>query len=291
MAVHDNKVYAMANAAPEKETYNHIFVYDIHSDEWDRLPSLSGHRRGILQIIDNKLTIVGGQDCSTRKITNKVTSFQDNQWLKVFCDMQKPRIQPGVVVHRDYVIVAGGAVDESTFSDDIELLNWKQRSADWVIAKLKLPEPMWFLSLTISEDSLYIVGYNRSNDRTTTAYKVLADAIISPADQLPMDSHTIYWHRVPKAPHAATAIIPNCCPPVIAGGYNHQGFTSDISVLDGNSWKRIALLETPKKYVAVVSISHDSVLVIGGCTGGKGMRGAMSHSTVTVEKGTMQFMQ
>ena len=290
MAVHGNKVYTMAGGAPEKETYNHVFVYDIHSNEWGRLPSLSGHRRGILQIIDNKLTIIGGQDSSTRKITNKVTSFQDDRWLKIFSDMQKPRIQPGVVVHQNYVIVAGGAVDESTFSNDIELLNWKQQS-DWVIAKLKLPEPMWFLSLTISGDSLYIVGYNRSNDRTTTAYKVLTDAITLPADQLPMHSHAFYWHRVPKAPHAGTAIIPNSCPPVIVGGYNHQGFTSDISILNGNSWKRIASLTTPIKYAAVVSISPDSILVIGGCTGGKGMRGAMSNCTVTVDKGTMQLIQ
>ena len=42
----------------------------------------------------------------------------------------------------DYVIVAGGVIDDNTYSDDIELLNYKQ-SSHWVIARMKLPEAMW----------------------------------------------------------------------------------------------------------------------------------------------------
>ena len=48
---------------------------------------------------------------------------------------------------------------------------------------------------------------------------------------------------------------------------------------------------TPKKYAAVVSINHDTILVIGGCTGGKGMKGTIANSTVAVEKGTMFIKQ
>ena len=289
VALHDNKVYAMAGGTPDKETFDEVFVYDIHLDQWDRLPP-SGHRRGILQIIDAELTIIGGLDSTTREITNKVTTFTNNGWTNVFPDMQKPRIRPGVVIHLNHLIVAGGALDESIFSNEIEILDWTEPSRDrWVISRMKLPEPMWFLSLTISGDLLYIVGYNRSNGRTTAAYQISVDAITS-SDQPLMNSHLIHWHKAPKAPHAGTTIIPNSCPPVIIGGYNHQGLTSDISILDGNAWKRIDSLTTPKKYAAVVPISHDCILIIGGCTGGKGMKGAITHSTVTVEKGTMHII-
>ena len=41
-----------------------------------------------------------------------------------------------------YIIVAGGILDDNTYSDDIELLNYKQLS-HWVIARIKLPEAMW----------------------------------------------------------------------------------------------------------------------------------------------------
>ena len=290
VALHNNKVYAMAGGASHKDTYSEVFVYDVHLDRWDRLP-LSGHRRGILQIIDGNLTIFGGLDSATKKITSKVTTFIDDGWTNVFPDMQNPRVKPGVVTHLNNVIVAGGALDESIFSNDIEILDWTEKPFHWLTARVKLPERMWFISLTISEGLLYIVGYNRSNDRSTAAYQVSVDVITSSVGESLISSQMIHWYRVPKAPHAGTSIIPNSCPPVIIGGYNHQGLTSDISILDGNSWKRIDSLMTPKKYAAVVSISHDTILVIGGCTGGKGIKGAITNSTVAVEKGTMFIKQ
>ena len=66
VALHDNKVYTMAGGAPDKETYNYVYVYDINSNQWDRLPP-PGQCRGILQIINSKLTVIGGKD----NITNK----------------------------------------------------------------------------------------------------------------------------------------------------------------------------------------------------------------------------
>lgn len=289
VALHDNKVYAMAGGASDKDTYSEVFVYDVHHDQWDKLP-LSGHRRGILQIIDGNLTIFGGLDNTTKKITSKVTTFIDDEWTNVFPDMQNPRVKPGVVIHLNNVIVAGGALDESDFGNDIEILDWTKEPFQWETARVKLPEQMWFISLTISEGLLYIVGYNRSNDRSTAAYQVSVDVLTSVYQPL-MSSHMMHWHKVPQAPHAGTAIIPNSSPPVIIGGYNRQGLTSDISILNGNSWKRIASLTTPRKYASVVSISHDTILVIGGCTGGKGMKGAITHSSDTVEKGTMVVKQ
>ena len=48
------------------DTYSEVFVYDVHLNWWDKLP-LSGHRRGILQIIDGNLMIFGGLDSATKK--------------------------------------------------------------------------------------------------------------------------------------------------------------------------------------------------------------------------------
>ena len=46
-----------------------------------------------------------------------------------------------VCVCVDYVIVAG-VLNGNTYSDDIELLDYKQ-SSHWAIARMKLPEAMW----------------------------------------------------------------------------------------------------------------------------------------------------
>ena len=63
--------------------------------------------------------------------------------------------------------------------------------------------------------------------------------------------------------------------------------TDDIKVSDvpNNSWKKIASLTTARDFTAVVPINHDSILVIGGTTGGRGIKGAKAHRISTVENG------
>ena len=57
--LHKENVYVMTGSAPQRETYGYVFSYKININEWSRLPP-SGHYHGRLQIIDNKLTGIGG---------------------------------------------------------------------------------------------------------------------------------------------------------------------------------------------------------------------------------------
>ena len=148
----------MADDAPDDNTYHYVYVYDINSNQWDRLPS-PGQYMGSLQIINSKLMVIGGRDNTTNKITNKVTTY-NNSWSNEYLNLLKARNGPGILTHLDYVIVAGGRLDDDTFSYDIELLNYKQ-SSHWVIARMKLPEAMWIPSLITSDVMPYIVGYGR----------------------------------------------------------------------------------------------------------------------------------
>ena len=279
----------MAGGAPDDDTYDYVYVYDINNNQWDRLPP-PGQCKGILQIINSKLTVIGGRDNTTKKITNKVTTYNNNSWSNEYPNLLKARLKPGVLTHLDYVIVAGGALDDNTYGDDIELLEYRQ-SSHWVIARIKLPEAMWNPSLTISNDTLYIVGYGRATGTTNTTYEVSVDMVTSLAAQL-ASNQTAHWTKLPPASHYNTAIIPNCSPPVIIGGDNTQDVpTVDIRVLDvpNNSWKKIASLTTARVSTAVVPINHDSILVIGGYTGGSGVEEAKAHSISRVEKGSVRL--
>ena len=124
----------MAGDAPDDDTYHYVYVYDINGNQWDRFPP-PGQRKGTLQIINSNLTVIGGWDNTTRKSINKVITYNNNSWKNIYPNMNKARVKPGVVTHLDYVIVAGGALDDKTFSDDIEVLNYKQ-SSHWVIANV-----------------------------------------------------------------------------------------------------------------------------------------------------------
>ena len=280
----------MAGEAPDGDTLDCVYVYDINSNQWDRLPP-PGQYKGSLQIINSKLTVIGGKDNTTNKITNKVTTYNNNCWSNEYPNLLKARVRPGVLTHLDYVIVAGGILDDNTYSDDIELLNYKQ-SSHWVIARMKLPEVMWDPSLTITNDMLYIVGYYGVTGYIRAAYAVSVD-IITSAVQL-TNNPTGHWSKLPPVPHYCNAIIPNSFPPTIIGGIScdDQNIpTDDIRVLDvpNNSWKKITSLATARDSTAVVPINHDSILVIGGTTGGRDVEGAKAHSISTVEKGTVRL--
>ena len=279
----------MAGNAPQDETCDHVFSYNINNNKWSRLPP-PGHYMGRLQIINDQLTVIGGRDSNTKKITNKVSTFNNNynNWSRYYPDLMKPRSRPGVVTHEDHVIVLGGeGVDDDVYSDDIEVLNWT-RPLQWMKSNIKLPEPMWRPSLTISHNQLYIVGYS-NNRRYSTAHQLPINSIISSIGQPPTSGQSNNWNTLPNAPLYDTALLPQSYPPVIIGGDIQYIPTSDISILDisKNTWNKVASLSTPRQCVAVVPINHDSILIIGGTKDGRGIQANKASCVSTVEKGTV----
>ena len=283
--LHKEYIYVMAGSAPQDETLDYVFSYNINNNKWSRLPP-PGHYTGILQIINDQLTVIGGFDNDTDKCTNKVSTFDNstNQWTRCYPDLMTPRGNPGVVTHEYHVIVLGGTIDDDNDSDDIEVLNWTQ-PLHWMKSNIKLP------SLTISHDQLYIVGYYLPNGKVTIrAYQLPIDSIISSIGQPPGSGQSNNWNTLPNAPHFDTALLPQSYPPVIIGGVDTQYVpTSDVAILDitKNTWNRVASLSTPRTCVAVVPISHDSILIIGGTKGGDDVQANKASCVSTVEKGTV----
>ena len=285
--LHKENIYVMAGDAPQRETLDYVFSYKININEWSRLPP-PGHYMGRLQIIDDKLTVIGGRDNAIDEVTNKVSTFNNNSnnWTQYFPNMITARCKPGVVTHENHAIVVGGAIDDGVCSDDIEVLDWTQ-ATQWIKSNMKLPEPMWRPSLTISHDQLYIVGHYLPNgNMTNRAYQVAVDSIISQ----PSSSHLSgNWNKLPNAPHHDTALLPHSYPPVIIGGDVRCVSISDVAILDmtKKTWFGIGFLFTARTSVAVVPINHGSILIIGGTKGGKGVEANKASSVTTVEKGTV----
>ena len=300
VVLHNDKVHVMAGSALDHDTCRYVFTFSITSNHWDRLPP-PGHVAGVLEIIDGKLSVIGGRDTYTGEATNKVSTLIKNSWTQLYPHMSMPRFRPGVASYSDYIIVAGGrrGVSNKTSNDDIELLYYKQ-SPQWFRTNINLPEPMCFISLTIFNNLLYIVGYGTSTGRTNKAYQIEVDKITSSVTPRVHDIREDYellvtqpptssqWTTMPSTPHYGTAIIPNSCPPVIIGGCNVQCVpTADVAMLK-ESWSKIASLSSPRYAVAVVPINCESILVIGGSTGGNITEERKTHSTITVEKGTVK---
>ena len=71
---------------------------------------------------------------------------------------------------------------------------------------------------------------------------------------------------------------------MIIGGHNlHRVPTADVAMLK-KSWSKVASLSNPRLGVAVVPINCESILVIGGTTGGETNEEYDDNSITTVEK-------
>jgi len=283
-AKHHGKIYVMAGSAPEKETVKQVYCYNISTNCWDQLPSPS-HCVGRLLMINEKLTVIGGVDNTTEKVTNKISTLIDDSWNEYYYpDMLKARYKPGVAMYTEHVIVLGGR-DSLSFFDDIELLNCTIHNSQWIQSGVLLPKMMWdIFPITSSNNTLYIVGYSDPNGlRRSTAYQIPLDAEVIPTTISPPTADQ--WSDLPTAPFSDTALLPNSCPPMIMGGSCEGVPKADVAVLDVSmtEWVTVALLSSPRQCVAAVPINTDTVIVVGGCSGGKDATEAKHCSLTTVE--------
>ena len=290
----DNQnIYVAAGCAPNVDTYDKIFWYKIKNGRWSQLPS-PGHNLGVLCMVDGKLNVFGGHNAVDKTATNKVSTLlpDTNSWIRHFPNMVNVRTKPGVAVYMEHIIVAGGARDKVNFNNDIEILNWQQPHLEWERVDVILPVPMWAMSLTISSDKVYIVGYTQAKGRSASVYQLPVTAILEQGFYS-NESPTEYWVKLRSAPHHDTALVPGSDPPVIVGGNSHGLGTNDICVYSPseNCWKTCALLTSPRINVAVASVYDDSIIVVGGNTKGKTVELAMESTLTTVELGKLKSLK
>ena len=293
VAVQHHKIY-VTGSSPVDDAEHQVYEYNINTDLWGQLPP-SGHYYGIPHIIGERLAIIGGRLSATKKMTNKVSTFdEDSQtWTSYYPDLLSVRSKPGVVSHLEHVIVAGGgrstAEDDDTpvAQDDIEVLNWIENS-HWRKVSIKLPVPMYGFTPTISGDYLLIMGYNGTDTVYKGAYKIPAADITAPIDQYTK------WTKLTAADHDCTALVPSSSPPVVVGGEDTTGTipTADIKMYDNSnkSWKKIGSLLSARSKVAVAAVYNNAIVVIGGYTKGDTQANRESSSLTVVELGQAELL-
>ena len=293
VAVSNGTIYCTGTCRDE-DNDNDVYCYDTRSNQWKQLPR-SGHRLGVIHMVDDKLTIFGGTDSTTYKFHSKVTTYNSktNSWYSCYPDMLHNRFKPGVITSDDHVIVMGGKSSPDTSLDSIEVMNYHQQ-LQWKEVSVHLPVPMWAIKPTISGDSITIVGYTQGGSCYSTHYQIPVEEMISSLDQpLSTGAVTGQWKKLSPAAHYDTTTVPYSNPPVIIGGCGHskQGAvrTSDVSLYDSskNSWRKVDSLTSARDNVGVALPNNNSIIVIGGNTKGGSVEAAMASSLTTVEIGNI----
>ena len=266
----------------------------------------SGHYYGIPHIIGGNLVIIGGRLSATKKMTNKVSTFdEDSQtWTSYYPDLLSVRSKPGVVSHLEHVIVAGGGRptaedDDSPIvqQDDIEIFNWIENS-HWRKLPIKLPVPMWGFTPTISDDHLLIVGYIGADMKPYKgSYKLPVANITASIDQQHNSDKPTKWTELTAADHWCTALVLNSSPPVVVGGDQDKTGTIptvDIKMYNSSnkckSWKKIGSLSSARCEAAVAAVYNNAIIIVGGCTTGDTIANARSSSVTVVELGQAELL-
>lgn len=260
-----------------------VYCYNCCTNQWCVLPRLQ-HHFGVPHIVGGKLVIFGGRLSHNSHRTSKVSTFDQStqSWISFYPDMTSVRSRPGVVTHLEYVIVAGGTVDDGKCVNDIEILNWVENYA-WRIVTLRLPFPMFALTPTICNDNLCIVGYSNQDGSFRNVYMIPAGSIASPLNTGNFKS----WNKLKRSSYHATALVPGLPSPVTVGGHcvvdkTHSVSITDICIYDedADSWKQVDKLSSPRSDPAVVTVSNNAIVVIGGSVRQRDMTGTKCLSTV-----------
>ena len=269
VAVQDKKIYVCGGHSPNEEAEHHVYVYDLTTHQWGQLPS-PGCYYGVPHIIGGKLVIIGGNESTTKKMTNKVSTLDDLTWTSYYPDLLSVRSRPGVVTHKEYVIVAGGRNSPTIpmAQDDIEILDWTENSR-WRRVLINLPKPMWDFTPIIFEDHLFIVDYSDSiGRRFNESFKIPVKDILSVNQQTKSNNAISTWIKLASSSNRAAAIVTGLSSPVVAGGdRNLNKPDSDIAIYDSttDAWKNICALSSARSYPVVATLNKNTIIVAGGC--------------------------
>lgn len=256
----------------------------------------SGHRFGVLHMLDDKLTIFGGTDSVIRKVHSKVTTYnsQTNNWYNKFPDMLNKRFMPGIITYKSYVCVMGGKSGKDSIHDSIEVMDYQKKPLQWKEISVCLPTQMWHIKPTISEDYVIIVGYGHSVGQDNGYYQIAVEDLCTSFDQPFGRAVSTQWKKLSSPRHFDTATVPNTYPPVILGGNDVNGVaTSDISLYDtsNKTWMKVSSLTSARDKVGVAVLNSNCIIVIGGTSGSIGANTAEAASIATVEMGYVVFNQ
>ena len=289
-------MYVTAGTAPDNNTLDNVYSYDTKTNQWTVLTQ-PGCYFGILHMLDERLTIFGGQDPVTLKFHNKVTTYNSdtNSWYSYYPDMLNKRFMPGIITYHDHVIVMGGQSSPDTTLDSIEVMNYHQQELQWSEVSVHLPVPMWNIKPTISGEYITIVGYDTATGYSNGYNQIATEEVMSSLNQSSSTgaASTTQWKKLSAAPYYNTVTVPYSNPPVIIGGSVKGVATSNVSLYDTSkkSWRKVDSLTSARSYVGIGLIKHNTIIVIGGASGGYGLKGVMASSLTTVEIGNIVLNQ
>ena len=288
VTIHNSKVYISAFGRDGNgRRVSPVLVYSTNEHKWSTLPNQQ--RGATIAVLNNHVTLIGGQDLSTGKVTNTLSTWyeEESRWKQVLPPMPTGRYSPAVISHANLLLVTGGmAEDASTVLHTTDVLDLT--SMKWTTFEgLNLPIPLCWHHLALNGEYLYLVGgikvYPRQSpeDDNSQAWRAKWSDVKQTAAPQHFQPQRGVWTQIADPP----TLWPT---PVSCGGtlYTVGGQIRDgkpISTVYSyitarNQWVSVGDMSVGRGEHCAVPLSSNSIFVAGGYAE---TEGKASHSSST----------
>ena len=243
-----------------------LYCYESQQQQWWQLPVPDCPSESFaLVMVEGRLTTVGGtvDVRPTNSLSSLTGEDEDSEWVELFPRMPTARCLLAAVCRGKNVIAAGGLGDGDRELSTVEILDTDLRQ--WSSAA-SLPHPMYYASITVCEDLLYLLGGLIQNKRSTKL--VLTSSI---TDLLHQQQETAnqaeVWRRAADAPYYwSTAVSVGGQLLAVNGEDEHYKKTSAVVAYDptSDSWQDMGHMATPRFRTLVAVLPSNQLIVAGG---------------------------
>ena len=234
-------------------------VWQYESDQWVRLEHYQ-YWWFAMAAVKKKLTLVGGRDPSTYRVTNEIAVWErkgvSHQWTHPYPPMPTPRDSPAVATHNQWLVVAGGRDVGYNDLAAVDLLNTDTRQ--W-LSTTPLPVKCGHVTTAIVQDELYLVG----GSLTTTLVVSLPDLVSTDSANTAKSWRTLH---APPLERSAAITLHGA---LLAIGGCHGNDRSKLTAIHvyqpaTNNWKQVGELPTARSECGCTLLPSGELLVAGG---------------------------
>ena len=238
-----------------------VMTYDISTGKWATLPPYRTWGFA-MTAINNQLVLVGGKS-GHRMSKVGVLNVDNKQWTHPYPEMHTARSCCSVVVHNEWLVVAGG---ESTDEEDISSVEVMNTNSKQWYAGPPTPTPWSFMRTTVVGDICYFMGGLISLRSTDKVYTVSLSALTS--GLIPKEPGNI-WKEIPGLYLDSTPLSIRGSLFAVGGKKERFKLTTAIHLYqpDTEKWVKVGDLSTPRRDCICEKITDKEMLVAGGGDG------------------------
>ena len=268
-------VYVFGGRCADIKDEDKVQVFNLEELTWTILPQPTPQICCQGVIINNLITLIGGWESGSHRVTNKLSTLVDNTWRAVFPPMPTKRIRPATLYKDDILIVAGGHTQDDITLQSIDVM--RVTTKQWsTLVNVTLPRPLYSHQVFSCGDAVYICngGYIPEHQRGKDLYTPLQSTWKMSWDILNkaiLSDHPVegrQWMELPcQTPFDASSSFSSPHSLFTVGGADseyHPQSAVHIYSLSQSKWVSIGQLKVPRMLSGTVQLGERAFLVVGG---------------------------